>query len=584
MTKKKPRTLDSAPRSLDEGFEAEHICTRSCGRTLRCGTHQCQELCHRGPCGSCREAIFDDISCHCGRTVLQSPLPCGTKPPPCRFECERPKACGHPQVSHNCHMDDESCPKCPFLTTKFCLCGKQQLKNQPCWLSEVRCGEVCGKTLKCGAHKCRKPCHRPGDCEDATQHCQQECGREKSCGHSDSAPCHAPYSCAEDKPCQHKTFITCNCQRIKKEVSCGATKHTRGNLDKTLDCDDECARLERNRKLALALNIDPETHKDDHIPYSAETLNMFLNNAQWAQAQEKELRLLAADPDKKRLRFKPMQRAQRSFVHSLAEDFGFDSESMDPEPHRHVAIFKTPRFVMAPMKTLAECARIRHSQRLAAAQAPVNATQTKKVKASNVVSDPYNGFLLTNPSFGLTLEELRAVIRPVLASSGGIDLDISFLPSEEVVLKATRHTSTPQEEHDLDLVLTNLKTSLTTSIKAHNFGTLQLCRVDNSLNVLRRESDSAANGGWSQVAAKAAAPSRAPFQPTVGVKNNFTVLSTGTSKKKKKEEPKEVEAVDDWEAAEIAEEEREKDTSAHASAGSGDEASVAKETVTADAS
>lgn len=298
---------------------------------------------------------------------------------------------------------------------------------------------------------------------------------------------------------------------------------------------------------------------------------MFLSNVQWAQAQEKELRLLAADPEKKRLRFKPMQAPQRAFVHSLAEDFGFDSESLDPEPHRHVAIFKTPRFVMAPMKTLAECARIRHSQRLAAAQVPVAAAPSKPVKASNVVADPYNGFLLTNPSFGLTLDELRAAIRAPLAMSPGLDFDISFLPSEEVVLKAARPTSTPQEEHDLDNTLAALKPSLVTVIKAQHFGTLQLCRLDAFLNVLRRESDSAANGGWSQVAAKAAAPRKAPLPPVVGVKNNFTVLSS-LSNKKKKEPQKPAEAVDDWEAAELAEEEKEKGQSEPAGNASGDEA------------
>lgn len=556
LSKKKSRGLNVSQRPVHEDFEAEHICTRQCGRNLKCGNHECQDLCHRGPCGSCREAIFDDISCHCGRTVLQSPLPCGTKPPPCRYECERPKACGHPQVPHNCHMDDESCPKCPFLTIKSCLCGKHQMKNQPCWLTEVRCGEICGMKLKsCGVHNCRKQCHRPRDCEDVGGHCQQQCGRDKSCGHPDSAPCHWPRPCKEDKQCQHKIFITCTCQRIKKEVSCNATKHTRGNQDRGLDCDDECGRLERNRRLALALNIDPETHKDDHIPYSAETLNMFLSNVQWAQAQEKELRLLAADAEHKRLRFKPMPSTQRAFLHSLAEDFGFDSESMDPEPHRHVAIFKTPRFVMAPMKTLADCARIRHSQRLASAAAAAD-TQ-KKVKVSNVEADPYNGYLITNARFGLTVEELRLAIKPVLAGAPELQLDISWLPNEDIVLKATSW-----RESDVDKTLSELKGPMARQINANAYGSLQLCRLDGSLNVLRRETDSAANGGWSQVAAKAAAPMRAPVQAPVGTKSSFTVLSSASTKKKKKAAEPAESVVDDWEAAETMEEEREKEVAA----------------------
>ncbi|KAF2178645.1 hypothetical protein K469DRAFT_718189 [Zopfia rhizophila CBS 207.26] len=355
---RKLRPLHSASRPFDDGFEAEHICTRSCGRQLKCGNsnHRCQELCHKGACGTCREAIFEEVGCHCGRTVLQPPLPCGTEPPPCQFQCERPKACGHPQVAHSCHQDEESCPKCPFLTTKLCLCGKQSLKNQPCWLNEVRCGNVCGRRLKCGAHKCQKQCHRPGECEEP---CRQPCGKDLDvCGHPCMAPCHSPFPCKGDQPCQHKIFVNCECQRIKKEAKCNASEHSDGNLKKTLKCDNDCARLERNRKLAMALNIDTDTHQNNHIPYSAATLNMYQENSTWAAAQEKELRLFAANPAEKRLRFRPMRADQRAFLHSIAKDFGFDSHSMDPEPHRHVAIFKTPRFVMAPTKTLTECARI----------------------------------------------------------------------------------------------------------------------------------------------------------------------------------------------------------------------------------
>ncbi|KAK3081570.1 hypothetical protein LTS18_005315 [Coniosporium uncinatum] len=360
-------------------------------------------------------------------------------------------------------------------------------------------------------------------------------------------------------------------ERIKQEARCNATKLVEGNRDKTLKCDEECARLERNRKLALALNIDQETHKDDHIPYSADTLNMFLSNIQWCQIQEKELRLFSADPDNKRLRFKPMPSQQRKFLHSLAEDFGFDSESMDPEPHRHIAIFKTPRFVSAPMKTLAECARIRNVQRAAmataAAATPAADAQPKKTKASNVVADPYNGFLITNARFALTVEELRAAIRPIVAATPQLDLDLDFLPNEDVVLRPK--SSSSNDERTTETLFTENKSALAKAVSSHGLGTLQLCRVDGSLNVLRRESDGASGGGWSQVAAKAASSSsRAPTVAPVGGKSSFTVLSSSASKRKKvapaaaaaaTQLRKQESVVDDWERAEIEEEERERE-------------------------
>ncbi|KAF1950388.1 hypothetical protein CC80DRAFT_482794 [Byssothecium circinans] len=562
--RRKPRPLDSARHHHDSGFEAEHIDTRSCGRPLRCGNpeHRCQELCHKGPCGTCREAIFDEISCHCRRTVLQPPLPCGTKPPPCHFQCERPKDCGHPQVAHNCHGDDESCPKCPFLTTKSCLCGKNTLKNQPCWLMEIRCADVCGKRLRCGAHRCPKQCHRPRECEEP---CKQPCGKDlNTCGHPCIATCHSPMPCKEQKPCQHKIFITCECQRIKQEAKCGASKNSEGNLKKTLKCDEECGRLERNRKLALALNVDPQ-HQSDHVPYSADTLNMYQQNSTWAAAQEKELRLFAADSEAKRLRFKPMQRKQRAFLHSLAEDFGFDSESMDPEPHRHVAIFKTPRFVMAPMKSLAECVRIRQVQRVATS---TTTTLSSRPKASVVSADPYNAFLITNARFALTSEEVRSVLKSVLpATSFPLELEISFLPTEHVALKPPIAARVNLPDRDVQAMLENIKTPLSKAFSSQKIGTLQLARLDASLNILRMESD-AAGAGWSQVAAKAGAPQRNVQHNTAfGNKGGFAVLSLGSARKKKKVER--VEVVDDWEVEEEAEEERERASVGNSGADSG---------------
>jgi transcriptional repressor NF-X1 len=536
--KKKIRALSSAPYAGLDDYEAEHICTRICERQLKCGNHECQELCHRGFCGTCREAVFDEISCNCGQTVLQPPLPCGTEPPPCMFECRRPKACGHAQVSHNCHMDSENCPKCPFLTTKDCMCGKSRLKNQPCWLADVRCGEVCGKKLKCGFHRCQKTCHRPAECEDASKPCNQLCGKEKSCGHPCSDTCHSPFHCKEDRQCQHKLIVTCPCQRIKQEVKCNSTKTTPGNTEKALTCDAECLRLERNRKLAMALNIDP-AHTDDHIPYAADTINQYLENPAWAQAQEKLLRALAADPDERRLRFKPMRNRQRAFVHSLAQDFGFDSESMDPEPHRHVVIFKTPRFVMAPMKTLADCVHIKQMQQLVANP---SGTAAREHREATTTGD-WNAFLITNMRFGLTVDELHAALAPVVLPHGG-ELDLHFLQPEEHVLLRI-----PGLGADAASRLTALKPAVARALVpsggAERLGLVQLCRADEGNAVVRREAGGtgaggATAGGWSTVVKKAARnePPPPPAKEVEKEKAGFVTLGRKAREK----------VVEDWEA------------------------------------
>lgn len=430
------------------------------------------------------------------------------------------------------------------------MCGKKNLRNQPCWLADVRCGEICGKKLRCGSHYCQKQCHRPGGCEDAVRRCQQPCGKAKKvCGHPCEETCHAPSSCREDKACQNKMFITCDCQNLKQETKCNSSRTSEGNNKKNLPCDDECARLARNRQLALALKIDSNAQKDDHIPYSNDTLRMFRENMKWAQQREKEFRVFAADEKEKRLRFKPMPQHQRAFLHSLSEDFGFDGISMDPEPYRHVAVFKTPRFVMAPMKTLLECLRIRNA-------ATAISEPPKKLQTSNT---PYNGFLLAHPRFGATIDEIWADYSPILSATMGVVFDISFLLTEEIVIRAqpTSSSTTMISAAFVEASVRGLKTSLTAMTLSKRIAqSVQLCSVDSSMKVTRREvDDPAINGGWSQVAAKAAAPRSAAQRPTaVGEKGSYTVLGSrlkDAKEKKKRDELEKarqaLEVVDDWE-------------------------------------
>lgn len=389
------------------------------------------------------------------------------------------------------------------------------------------------------------------------------------------AACHFSTTCKEEKACTHKILITCECQRIKQEAKCNASKHGEGNLNKTLKCDEECARLQRNQVLASALHVDPD-RQDDHVPYSADTLNMYQRNSTWAAAQEKILRLFAANPEEKRMRFKPMQRQQRAFIHSLAEDFGLDTESMDPEPHRHVALFKTPRFVMAPMKTLADCVRIRQRERATAATtARTAATYVPTVQPKRTqTADPYNGFLIANPRFALTIEEITAVLRATMhKTSYPLELEVAFLPSEEVSLKPPIAVRVSVTEREIQSMLESVKPTLAAALDAESIGKLQLVRTDASLNLQRRESDDAPGAGWSQIA-KGAPVRRAPQNAPLGTKSGYAVLSLPRRPKKET-----VEVAEDWEAEEEKEEEKEKGASSTTSGVNSDVEGVLPEPV-----
>lgn len=56
----------------DEG--GLHTCPLVCGKLLSCGIHTCPQLDHKGPCGRCLEASYDELACACGRTVMQPPI------------------------------------------------------------------------------------------------------------------------------------------------------------------------------------------------------------------------------------------------------------------------------------------------------------------------------------------------------------------------------------------------------------------------------------------------------------------------------------------------------------------------------
>ncbi|XP_067342635.1 transcriptional repressor NF-X1 isoform X2 [Channa argus] len=279
---------------------AEHRCSLICGYKLSCGLHRCQDPCHRGNCETCWQSSFDELTCHCGLTVLYPPIPCGTKPPECKNLCTRRHECEHP-VFHNCH-NDEKCPPCTYLTQKWCMGKHEQRSNIPCHLQDISCGLICNKTLACEMHRCRRICHR-GDCLTEAASCQQPCTLPRpDCGHPCSAPCHKGTSCPRTT-CIAKVDLQCECGRRKETVVCSeaASSYQRyaaitmasklsdmqlgdsmeigqflskKELKQTrLECDEECATLERNKRLAEALQIDASSD-----PFSVRSTSVFSNS------------------------------------------------------------------------------------------------------------------------------------------------------------------------------------------------------------------------------------------------------------------------------------------------------------------
>ncbi|XP_050970763.1 transcriptional repressor NF-X1 [Labeo rohita] len=351
--------------------DVEHKCSMICGYKLNCGLHRCQDLCHRGNCQPCWQTSFDELTCYCGETVLFPPIPCGTRPPECKNLCTRSHDCDHP-VFHSCHSE-EICPPCTYLTKKWCMGNHEQRSNIPCHLQDISCGLVCDKPLPCGSHHCKKICHR-GECQ-AEGECKQPCTYPRpSCGHPCAAPCHPGTPCPPTI-CSAKVSLQCDCGRKKETVPCAdaASSYQRyaaiavasklsdmqlgesvdiGQLTKKeqrkarLECDQECATLERNRRLAEALQIDQSVdtfNKSTSSKYSDTLKEDARKDFKFVSEIEEEIKNLVelANKGKQPKRshcFPPMKREHRRIIHELAEAYGVESVSYDSEPKRNVVV------------------------------------------------------------------------------------------------------------------------------------------------------------------------------------------------------------------------------------------------------
>lgn len=354
-------------------IDVDHLCTLVCRRTLSCGLHKCQELCHRGNCPRCWQTSFEELTCHCGAAVLYPPVPCGTKPPPCERPCSRPQSCTH-KATHNCHPDD-TCPPCTILVDKPCFGNHKTMRSTPCYLKAVSCGAICGFPLPCGLHKCIRVCHE-APCVPSGTLCTQKCMKPReNCGHPCSNPCHS--GPCPDNSCKEMVKITCTCGHRKTMLQCSEndreyralatsllasqmqnmnngstvdltdifTSTTRPDKLKRLHCNDECIQIERNRRLALALQIEnPETR--DKLGNASVLFSDFMkdearkdpNLAKMVHDALTDL-VLKAKESKQKSRshsFAPMNREKRQFVHEYCEHFGCQSQSYDDEPKKNI--------------------------------------------------------------------------------------------------------------------------------------------------------------------------------------------------------------------------------------------------------
>ncbi|KAF9932953.1 FKBP12-associated protein [Linnemannia zychae] len=465
------------PKGKKGGLAAleAHTCTLICGKKLQCGVHTCEMLCHKGHCNPCMNASFDELSCACGRTVVYPPIPCGTSIPKCRYSCTRPRACGHVSLSnHPCHPDSEPCPPCIMLVAKQCMCRKSKMPNVPCYKSNPSCGKVCGKRLDCNLHNCNKSCHA-GECTlSPNDVCTQPCPKlRKSCGHRCGVACHGDTPCPEDTPCLSIVPSSCKCGHLSMDSTCNATADNPWDgKPRMIKCNDYCLIAERNKRVALALNIEEKSEPIPRIPeYDSYLLNYASNQMEFTRKIEKQLAEWVADTTKPILNFAPMKGHRRKFVHELAAHYNVESESVDVEPYRSVVVRRLANTSIPDLLASQACRQKRS----------VSATTTNTVEQLKkpTIKDPVNAIYLHDLAFGLTRTELASQLAPVF---GNIKYGIRWLTDDDAVL--VPHPGSLQMD-EFEAVLVRLRNGIKgIAAKGQLCERVELCWVNKEGEVL----------------------------------------------------------------------------------------------------
>jgi transcriptional repressor NF-X1 len=160
-------------------------------------------------------------------------------------------------------------------------------------------------------------------------------------------------------------------------------------------------------KTTNAKTTSPETLADNPLPYSEETLDMYVqlssspSTLSTLQIYESNLQFLATSSSQRSIRFQPARAPLRAFIHSLAADWGFKSESFDPDPHRHVLVFKTTGWIPPAFGkggsigirglSVGECAKMRDRERAKERQLKKAAAEKARLDTLGRPCDTYPG-------------------------------------------------------------------------------------------------------------------------------------------------------------------------------------------------
>lgn len=271
--------------------------------------------------------------------------------------------------------------------------------------------------------------------------------------------------------------------------------------------------------MALALQIDPDREAADKMGYSDETIEMYNEQPkQFTRTIEQALRTFAESPQK-RYAFQPMKSQLRQFIHFLAADFGFESESQDPEPYRSVVVMKGPKFTTAPKKTLSEFTKSPGKSSTLGTHAPSPAATPLIEQLRKPGKQAVNAIVLEGIRVGLLMNELEKELNPLLSTSQ-LKFKIDWTADEEVVLEP-KPSSFGMDE--IELELSNIKIPLRRTIKTKGIAQeVELCWIGRDGKIVHRE-----NQKWATVAGPKGGSAMASNTPTWAGRPGISISQNG---------------------------------------------------------
>ncbi|KAF8979031.1 FKBP12-associated protein [Entomortierella lignicola] len=439
------------------------VCGGVCKKLLKCG-HECMQKCHIGECSPCKTSVT--VDCRCGSKHLQ--LICsemgiyGDKQPTCQKPCLGLRSCGKHQCTKRC-CPAKNQPKGTKLGADVYEAHMLHSKSYHVTVDVLSCIHpllVVPQSPNANIHA-RGSVHvvmPPWQAILVTQILSHALLalcllRSNSCGHRCRAPCHGQNPCPEGRPCQAFVISSCKCGNLTKDIVCGATSENPSDgKPRIIKCNDFCLIVERNKRVALALDIDDTTNRGPRIPHFDDyVLDYASANMEFTLKIEKRLEEWVVDSTLQTLNLSPMKGHHRKFVHELASHYNVTSESVDVEPYRSVVIHRKLNTSIPDLLASQACRQKRASSN----SVGVSNGGIEQLRKSNI-KDPINAIYLHDLVFGLTRTELSARLASIF---GNIKYGIRWLTDDDAVLVPHPGNMSMDE---LEILLVRLRTSIKT--------------------------------------------------------------------------------------------------------------------------